>query len=174
MLDMACICRHSLVTLYLYILLPFIFLSAVHLSFLSHLLISKYLLPSSWQEFDWFLLGSPLQTVAAHEVVCALVGSVSVSASECFFSLCVWLCDIYSLQYTDQSLHRSISCSYFSVVMSCTAFVITTVIHRLAKDYKSHDYPPLLTLVTTTVFSFTDSSVVCLISVVCVVFLMKY
>lgn len=165
---------HSLVTLYLYILLPFIFLSAVHLSFLSHLLISKYLLPSSWQEFDWFLLGSPLQTVAAHEVVCALVGSVSVSASECFFSLCVWLCDIYSLQYTDQSLHRSISCSYFSAVMSCTAFVITTVIHRLAKDYKSHDYPPLLTLVTTTVFSFTDSSVVCLISVVCVVFLMKY
>lgn len=160
---------HSLVTLYLNILLPFIFLSVVHLSSLSHLLISKYLLPSSCQEFDWFLLGSPLQTVDAHEIMCALVGSVSVSASMSVSSLRV--CVIYIHHSIS---HRSISCSYFSVVMSCTAFAITTVIHRLAKDYKSHDYPPPLTLVTTTVFSFIDSSVVCLISVVCVVFLMKY
>lgn len=92
---------HSLVTLYLYILLPFIFLSAVHLSFLSHLLISKYLLPSSWQEFVKVSRAEISQTVAAHEIVCALVGSVS--ASECFFP-CVCGCVIY-IHYNTQINH---------------------------------------------------------------------
>lgn len=121
---------HSLVTLYLYILLPFIFLSAVHLSFLSHLLISKYLLPSSWQEFDWFLLSSPLQTVAAHEVVCALVGSVSVSASECFFPVCVVVWYIFT------TIHRSITTQINKLFL----FLCGDVLYGF-RDNNSHSSP---------------------------------
>lgn len=176
LLGMTCTCSYIIwscvaLSLSLHPLAICLLLSGVYLTFLSHLLISKSLLPCSCQEFDWFYklyinVRSPVLSIL---YLCRLMLSPRLFLG--FTSLCVCMCVWYI--YCNIS-HRSISCSYISVTPSCMAFTITTVIHCLAKDYKSHDYRLPLTRLTTAVFSFIDSSVVCLRSVVCGVFLMKY